>query len=526
MYFALLVLTIGASLSPLLTFVWLWQLKEWRTDRLIEHLNMEGWVRQLFGRIRLAAVSAYALLFIVWVVILPRLNSDMDVFIAGQTFVIMQVTLALLFLISIVNIFRKSQRRPVWTMKALMITTAALALTGLTTWALLIFSFLFLLLLPFIVLLQPLFILIAWLLFRPVDVIAKQRILAKAKNIRRSHPNLTVIGITGSVGKTTMKELLAHLLAEKKPIATPAHVNSEMGVAQWLIGKLKSEPADSRRILIVEMGAYRIGEIKLLCEIAQPTIGVITYVGKQHLSLFGSPENIVQAKGELFEMLPTTGHAFANRDNVACDALLKRATCPVTTVGTDHRAAVRALDIEETGKGLRFRAFDTTFDSPLPGTHSLVGTLIAISVAKFLGIKPTDIAQRLKSFRPPERTFEVKEIGMTTVLDDSYNSSPDSVRAAIAWAAGQTKQPKILLMEGIIELGEAEEHIHRELAAEAARVFDEIYVTHPRYLPYCKDAFGSRARIASEGSTVNDGSLLVLSGRLSEASKHRFLPSS
>lgn len=513
----IVILALFALLSPLLTLLRLMQMKEWRLDRLQEHLEKEGYLKQLFGMSRIA-------LFGLWCV-----SAVVLFFMTEETNVLIEIIATLLVILfaaaSSIQIGSRRQRMPVWTMKALMVTACSFAVPCVLAATLLAQSIpttpLLIALLP---LLAPVWVFIGWLIILPIDTFMKNRVLHVAMRAREAHPNITVIGITGSVGKTTMKELLANMLQSKNVIATPAHLNSEIGVARWLTTTLAKEPADSTRIVIIEMGAYRIGEIALLCRIAKPTIGIITYVGTQHLSLFGSRENIIQGKGELFEALPKNGIAFANADNDACDAVVQRASCPVITVGTGH-ADVQAFDIEELPDGNAFTAYNLPFRSSLPGTHSITGSLMAIAVAKHLGVPLETCQKNLRSFVSLQKTFEVKTVDGITVLDDTYNSSPDSLSASIKWAAKRPEQKKILILEGIIELGEEEERIHQALAEEAKGVFTDVFVAHSRYLPYFEDAFGDHAKEVTAGGTIEQGSLVVLCGRLSPVVIRRFLPS-
>ena len=506
-----------ASLSPLLTFTRLWQLKEWRFDRLREHLRENGWWTQLFGKMRPALT-----------LVLLITSEFFDFILINLLGLIIMVILN-----SVQTILLKKQPVPVWTSKAKSIVVFAAVLMGMVTflifdwhgtwespWAR--YSWYGMLILP---LLAPAFIMLSWIILSPLDLYLKNRVLNQAIRLRSAHPNLRVVGITGSVGKTTTKELLAHILKDADAVATPEHVNSEMGVANWLIKILKDKPRDAQTILIVEMGAYRKGEIATLCRIAQPSLGIITYIGQQHLSLFGSRDAIIQAKGELFAALPDTGRAFANSDNDAYTELIKFCRCPVTAVGTGQHANIQAVDLEETAQGLAFKTLDTVFNVPVAGTHAIAGILLAIAVAQELGTSPREIARCLTTFPPLKKTFEVKTIGSLTILDDTYNSSPDSVRAAIEWAKHQPQTNKILVLEGIIELGSAERKIHTDIAHLASEVFTVAYVAHARHLPYFRDGgFGSRVSVITESPNVPDGSLIVLSGRLSESTIKRFLP--
>jgi len=518
-FFVTLSLLFIALVSPALTMVRLLQQKEWRRDRLHEHLKKEGWFIQLFGLFRPITAA-------IWLTI----TIGMMFFVKNSTLFTQQGTIGFLLtlcVLGVIQIGAKRQRMPVWTSKAIIVTTLTLVLPLLVAASVLARQTITTpLLIGLIVSLPALWSLAAWILFMPIDTTMKKLILARAENIRKAHPNLTVIGITGSVGKTTMKELLSHLLNDKNAIATPLHVNTEMGVAAWLTRILQDEPTDSRKILIIEMGAYRTGEIATLCRISQPTIGVITAIGMQHLSLFGSKENIIQGKGELFEALPSNGLAVGNSDNESFDVLKKRATCRVIGIGTDHHADIQAFDIEETSEGIRFRVFDTSFHSSLAGTHSVIGLAMAVTIAKHLGVEPKTSAKILPSFQRMQSTFEVKNINGVSVLDDTYNSSPESVEAAIEWAARRPEQEKYLLLEGIIELGQAEEEIHRILAEKASKIFNTVFVAHSRLLPYFQEALEKRVQEASHAGPMKAGCLLVICGRVRPSLMKQFLPQS
>ncbi|MSR67799.1 UDP-N-acetylmuramoyl-tripeptide--D-alanyl-D-alanine ligase [Candidatus Peribacteria bacterium] len=504
------ILVFLACLSPTLTLLALWQVKEWRFDRLTEHLKREGVLRQLFGTLRPT--------ILITAIFIAATASTL----ADEVFVLMMLTLGLLGVLSTltcVQIILGRQPMPIFTAKAgLMLVLSTLIPNSLPFLPLPAF-----ILLPF---LCPLWVLLSWLLTKPLDGFLKMRTLRKAKNLRLAHPHITVIGITGSIGKTTTKELLAHVLKKRGALATPVHVNSEMGVARWLTKTLQDKPADWNGTLIIEMGAYRKGEIKLLTEITKPQLGIITFIGSQHLSLFGSLEAIREAKGELFTALPTSGHAFMNRDNAASDRLKELCACRITTVGTDGKADLSALDIEETTGGLRFVLNGQQFLVPIAGTHTVTSILLAIAAAQKLGMELQDIRRELATFKPLERTFEVKHIRSVTVLDDTYNASPDSFRAAIAWAQSQPHREKVLLTDGIIELGESEQAMHSELSTMAATVFDRVCIGNPRFLSYFKNnGFGERAvLLSSSPSPINKDGLLVCIGRVPRTAIDELLP--
>lgn len=501
------ILTVISALSPLLTLSWLWQLKEWRRDRLLEHLRRDGIVKQLWGVARPVVVGLSVIALFV-------LRGD------PLAIVTLMTALMLLSTMTVVQIALGKQRRPTFTKKAITITGTAglLTLAGAivaerTEW---------IVLLPFIVLLQPLTIVIAWLAWKPVDAFLKHRIIAHAAHMRRKFSDLTVIGVTGSVGKTTAKELLACVLDDLQPAVTPNHVNSEIGVARWISSRLAKKDA---RVFVVEMGAYKKGEIALLCSFVQPSMGVVTSVGTQHIALFGSQEALFQAKSELVLSLPQNGHAFLNGDSDLCRSMAKLSPCPRTIVGTGGQCDLEAFDIEETSYGIRFRVDSTIFDLSLHGTHNVSNVLLAIAVGQTLGISMERMRARLRSFSPLSQTFEVREEHGVRILDDTHNSSAASVKAAIAWAKVQPEAHKTLLAAGLIEMGEYQSPAEKELGLLASTVFERVVVI---------DAASAR-NFSAEGKCrvetlgpdtrrVPAGSLLVCSGRMPGTILSRLLP--
>jgi UDP-N-acetylmuramoyl-tripeptide--D-alanyl-D-alanine ligase len=279
------------------------------------------------------------------------------------------------------------------------------------------------------------------------------------------------------------------------------------------------------RILIVEMGAYHGGEIALLTRITQPLIGIITFVGTQHIALFGSQEKLLSAKAELFTALPPDGAAILNGDSPFAGALRAYAHCRTITVGTGGRADLEALDIEETATGLRFRAGSVVVSIPLHGTHNVTNILMAVAAAEILGLKRSDCAHKLLTFRPPEHTFSVRTIGTVTLLDDTHNASPASFKAAIGWAKAQPAEQKVLLSSGLIELGEEEDRVHAELGVEAAGVFSRTIFTHARHARSFERGFGRPVEFLGKITTpVSPRALLACVGRIPEETVRRLLP--
>ena len=506
--FCLIVLL--AALSPLLTFSRLFQVKEWRWDRLREHLRREGRFRQLFGIVRPSVVAVGILAFVILRVFGARAPWDVSA---------LWIAWTLLAWFTLFRFVVGRQARPVWTAKAILISATSLVMISIVGWVLCMFEehIAALVLTTVLPLSAFLFVLFSWSVFLPLDRTLKSLIIKRAQAIRSRCKNIAVIGITGSVGKTTTKELLAHILSDRKLLVTPAHVNTDMGVANTVIQKLSSE----HQIFIVEMGAYRRNEIELLCSIVRPHIGIITFVGKQHLGLFGSQEDLVQAKGELFASLPADGHAFLNADTEFSESLMKRAACPVKTVGTGGHATYEAFEIEEQPMGIAFTMRGTEFFVPLHGTHQVSNILLAAACAEVLGVPIAESAKRLKSFKAPEQTFERKD-GQSgqTILDDTHNASPESFRAAIEWARTHGAKKKLLITSGLLELGKAERGIHEELGLLSRNVFDEVIFLSKKCVRYFEQGFGRQIRVFPKkkfAMKVEKDMLIVCEGRMAES---------
>jgi UDP-N-acetylmuramoyl-tripeptide--D-alanyl-D-alanine ligase len=445
---------------------------------------------------------------------------------------ILLATLAVLALLSLAQFLTRRQPMPVWTAKTLMVTFLAAALSALAAVASL-YSPYPALLLPLIVIGQPAFVLAAWAALWPIDQTLKRRVMDRAAAVRRSRPDLTVIGIAGSVGKTTTKELIKHLIQDLNPIATPAHVNTEMGVAQWINGQLTTDSvhrtSDTSKLstvhcpLIVEMGAYREGEVALLCRIAQPTIGVLTTLGSDHLALFGSEEAIRSANAELIEALPNDGHAFVAVNDKPSAAIAALSPCKTTTVGDDH-ADLHATAVKDTEDGLRLTIQGHALHLPLHGTHNATNLLLAIGVARELGIGWDRIRVLLPSFRSVSHTFHVRDERGVTVLDDTYNISFLSFQAALEWARHRTERPRILITHGLLEVGDAEDEYHRRLGEAANGCIEEAYVANPKAAKAFAEGFTGDVKSLAHHEVVAPGSLLLCVGRMPLSTVQRFLP--
>jgi UDP-N-acetylmuramoyl-tripeptide--D-alanyl-D-alanine ligase len=200
--------------------------------------------------------------------------------------------------------------------------------------------------------------------------------------------------------------------------------------------------------------------------------------------------------------------------------------CPVTVVGTGNAEDLSASQGEEQENGLRFRLANVSFTVPIHGKQNIGNILLAIAVARYLGTPDSVIAEKLGTFRLPERTFDVRNECGATILDATHNASPESFRAAIAWAKNRKATQKVLLSTGVIELGHAEARTHEELGALAATVFDKVIFTNPRFVKHFERGYRHKVEIQGKQKETRlpPDSLLVCIGRLPQATITHFLP--
>jgi UDP-N-acetylmuramoyl-tripeptide--D-alanyl-D-alanine ligase len=287
-------------------------------------------------------------------------------------------------------------------------------------------------------------------------------------------PELTVVGLTGSSGKTTTKDYIGQLLARLGPTVAPAgSLNNELGHPYTV---LKATP--DTRFLVLEMGARGIGHIRRLAEVAPPRIGVVLNVGAAHIGEFGSVEGTAQAKGELVEALPAAGVAILNADDALVAAMADRTEARVVLVGESPDAAVRAVDVTLDDRGRASYTLVTTSGSApvrltVIGRHQVGNTLAAAAVALELGLPVRDVAAALGTVGGVSgRRMDVfdRPDGVT-VIDDSYNANPSSTAAALrALVALGRGRRTIAVLGYMAELGEFETAGHEEVGRLAAEL--------------------------------------------------------
>ena len=275
-----------------------------------------------------------------------------------------------------------------------------------------------------------------------------------------------IVGVTGSVGKTTTREMIyATLNTGYDGIRSEKNFNNEIGLPLTLL-----QISRNQEFAVLELGARRIGDIRKLVEIAQPEIGVITAISPCHLETFGSMAGILQGKGELFEALPKSGFAVLAGDDDVTRSLAKRAACKVILVGQGSHNQVRATQVEMGINRLKFKVGGTNFEVPVTGRHYLVSALAAIAVGREIGLENEALVRGLKSFVPADSRCEVEQLGGLTLINDTYNASPASMQAACQLLADwQTGQRRVLVAGDMLELGDESDAYHQHVGTYAAQ---------------------------------------------------------
>jgi UDP-N-acetylmuramoyl-tripeptide--D-alanyl-D-alanine ligase len=291
--------------------------------------------------------------------------------------------------------------------------------------------------------------------------------------IARAHRDrfvIPVVGITGSNGKTTTKDLIAAVLEESlRVVKTEKNFNNEIGLPLTL---LKIDTATEAAV--VEMGMRGPGQIRELAGIALPTLAVVTNVGLTHLELLHSKENIARAKAELVEALGGHGVAILNGDDPYVRAMQSQTRAKTVFYGIEAEALdYRALNIETTASGTRFTVMSgrepLDIELPLPGRHNIMNALAAVAVGRELGLKDQAIRNGLRAPQMTGKRLRIFEKNNFRVIDDTYNASPASVRAAldVLNELGKGKR-KLAVLGDMLELGPEAAAIHREIGQYAA----------------------------------------------------------
>ena len=319
------------------------------------------------------------------------------------------------------------------------------------------------------------FLSLAVLVFYPADFFTKKTIFARARQRLSKFPNLKVIGITGSFGKTTFKECLSPILGEKyNVLKTPENINTPVGISRLVIKELNEQT----QILVIEMGAYQTGDIKEICQIAAPDIAVLTGINEAHLEMFGSIENTIATKFEIAQ--------FAKPDALV--------------VLNENNALVKNNFAKHVGnrKVLWYQDSETL---PLGATTPLLGSYVAgilnacVLIAKELGLTEDEIKRGIAKIKPiPHRLQVIENANGVTVIDDSYNGNPAGAVEAIR-VLGKFIGRKIYITPGLVEMGTEAQTVHRKIGEQLSGVADQLILIRNSVTPFIAAGFNNDSNI-------------------------------
>lgn len=358
----------------------------------------------------------------------------------------------------------------------------------------------------------PLSWIVVFILNAPTMVYHKI-VIARAISMLRKHKSMQVIGITGSYGKTSTKEYLATILASKfQVLKTEASKNSPIGIAEVILKSLKPK----HEVFVVEMGAYKRKEIKEMAAMVRPQIGIITAINEQHQDLFGTMENTMKAKYELIEGLEGKRIAIMNIDNARVRTMAEWATRDgrevwgVTKeiskskyqIANKYKKTYSAIDITASFDGVEFTCASEKeqfqVKVPVLGAHQASNLLAAIAGAMAAGMTMAEAVKGANKITlNPKSLSMIPGINGSISINDTFNNSPDSARAALdvlAWG----KAKKILVFQPMIELGAFAKESHISIGSYAARICDEVILTNQNFY----DDFMKGVRSQSESLRV------------------------
>lgn len=495
-------------------YLYYWQLKEYRWDRMKDFLRIKEGRKKIYNFLFFIKVYFVILLCIFYLINFSTFKSlDFSILLSEENILknnillvfqlVIKISLIALILFNLLEIFgsifnfvQKKLPIPKLTLKTLLIfcITYFLPIVIIIGYPYLYFvnlswdqiyqQFLFLYALtPFIVTLIV-------LLFIPITKLAKNTIVWFATQKIKKYPKLIVVAITGSYGKSSVKELLYQILSLKyQVLKTPGNTNTEIGIARLILKNLNRK----YQILLVEAGAYKIGEIKKITQMVKPDISVVTAVKDAHLGIFGSFENLKKAKFELIQYMKNSGIAIFNADDFGAEELSNWAKeldlKEVNKYGLQENKLV-VKDIVEGPEQLDFIINDIKFETKLPGKQNISNLLAACSVALKLGIELDEIAKIAPSLELRNHTMSIINVRDDLVLiDDTYNANPDGVIAGLNYLNLYKGFHKIVLFPGMLELGEHSVKEHNRVAEAISKISNFAYITSNDFADILQKSF-------------------------------------
>ncbi len=325
----------------------------------------------------------------------------------------------------------------------------------------------------------PILVCIAYYITLPFEVLNNKRFIKKARKKLNAHENLIKIGITGSYAKTSVKSILATMLSEKYNVcSSPLSYNTPLGISKTILENLEQKD----QVFIAEMGARYVGDIKELCEIVEPTIGVITGIGNQHLLSFGSKENLIKTKAELCDFVCNqNGKMFFNGDSVGAVQIASTCSCEhVVSNPFENKEALYADNLVYGKQGVTFDLYYNgekhTITTSLLGKHNVSNIILCANVALNLGLTIDEVVRSISKLIPsPHRLAIVPSNGALIVIDDAYNGSVEGARAALD-VLSKYNSTKVVITPGLVELGDEQYASNKNLGKLIAEASDYVII--------------------------------------------------
>lgn len=541
--FSILLLSILPLYYKYSFWLYLLQLKEYRYDRMKEYLWTYQGRKTLFHPI---CIVEGVLLFC-WVIIIIWYFSQYSNALGG-IFLLICIEFSLLFLVLYslfvaYKVLKHNYKKP--------IKTSRLFLTIFTTWwilALILWfgfitffdNFLFFWLVFFCLFFAPAIILFANFLLIPVANTMKEKKYSYARKIIQTDKECIKIGITGSFGKSSVKEYLAHILSSQgKTLKTPENINTELGISDFIQRNFRK---NTFKYFVCEMWAYKRWEIQKMWEIVEHQHGFLTAIGTQHIALFGSQENIKKGKSEI-ALSPSMqeGRVYANIDSEEAKkldfSLYPRAE--IITYGLEKNADVfwEIVKISQSGTKFRLHFWNNildrkkdvfSFSTNLIGRHHISNLAGVISFCLQEWMWEEEIQESLLSLPLPDHTLSIIKQDSVTLIDDSYNLSQESLMSGIE-VLSHFQWEKILVLDDILELGTRANETHKELAKKIVKdkIIDTIFYVWENYKEYffigLREAWFPSSKIVSKLEKTTKKRAILFEWRRSQKYLQKFL---
>ncbi|OHA70383.1 MAG: hypothetical protein A3H01_01510 [Candidatus Wildermuthbacteria bacterium RIFCSPLOWO2_12_FULL_40_9] len=499
-FWLLSILWFFRTTRAMLFWIYLWQLKDYHWGRFLDHFRTDKG-KKLF----LAPLPILKIVLVIYAYFLSL--TDMTIW---QLYAIWITVLSILYLLEsykfIREVFSRTLKTPILTIKTIALVIAMFIVQSVFLYVSFqnqqsyMYWFAFYLLLFDIFLPLTTALIIFFVHFFTV-IFFRNRIIRLAKQKRSKFKDLLVIGITGSYGKTSTKEFLYKILLSKfKVLTTKENKNSEAGISQTILQDLTKE----HQVFIAEMGAYNRGGIKLLCDIIKPKIGIITGVNEQHLTTFGSMENLLSAEGgkELIESLPEDGVIFLNEKNRYCREIYQK---------------------------IKIRKYLYGKEAKLFSEENILG---AMAVAKELGMTGSEIESVCQSMKDDIPGMATKQgVNGITIIDSTYSANPDGVIAHLDYikTLRRDQGKLIIVMPCLIELGKASKEVHKRIGEKIGEVCDLAIITSrerfkdikegaEKSASNCKVLYAANKKeiLSTVKPYLDKGNIVLLEGRLEQ----------